>query len=363
MRRPKLYSVIHLLLLLILLCALYFAFNNANLELQTSTDIHAPQSLQFVHTSSLPLLVSRPIRDEYNIWLIFTKVTNKSLLTTKFYNVIYNLMNLSTVPLEFHVIVDNISKPIAKAQFSEIVYKANHSLIYKFYDVEDCAAKIDDIVKVMTPFFSSKPGTYYSDALFYMSLGLYRIAPASHKRAILLDCDLYFKKDIKLLFEEFDRFKSSAIFGLAPELTPVYRHILHMYKKKHKTTFGDFYRAQTVTLNEIHPNGFQGYNSGVVLIFLDKQRLSKDFSHIISKENVLNMTEKYKFRGHLGDQDFYTLVGYEYPHIIQTLNCGFNRQLCTWWRDHGYRDIFDSYFKCDHPIVVLHGNCNTKIPK
>lgn len=48
-------------------------------------------------------------------------------------------------------------------------------------------------------------GTYYSDALFYISLGLYRIAPVSQARAVLLDCDLYFKQDIKLLFEEFDR--------------------------------------------------------------------------------------------------------------------------------------------------------------
>ncbi|KAG5890576.1 hypothetical protein JTB14_012704 [Gonioctena quinquepunctata] len=112
----------------------------------------------------------------------------------------------------------------------------------------------------------SHRGTYYSDALFYISLGLYRIAPLNQNIAILLDCDLYFKKDIGLLFNEFDT-----------------------------------------------------------------------------------------FRGHLGDQDFYTLVGNEYPHLIQTLNCKFNRQLCTWWRDHGYSNIFEHYFKCNHDIVVLHG--------
>jgi hypothetical protein len=48
-------------------------------------------------------------------------------------------------------------------------------------------------------------GTYYSDALFYISLGLYRIAPQSQNRALLLDCDLYLKKDIHLVFKEFDR--------------------------------------------------------------------------------------------------------------------------------------------------------------
>ncbi|XP_030761365.1 xyloside xylosyltransferase 1-like [Sitophilus oryzae] len=299
---------------------------------------------------------------DYNVWLIFTKVTNKSTLTFKFQNLISNLLNVSTVPLKFHIIVDEKSKTIAKYKLSEVVYSLNKSLVYTFYNVQDCSTKLSDIVNVMTPFFSSRPGTYFSDALFYISLGLYRIAPSSQKRGILLDCDLYFKKDIALLFDEFDRFKPTALYGLAPELTPVYRHILHMYKLKHNTTFGDYYCDNSIT-EGIHPHGFQGYNSGVVLIDFEKQRESKQYLQMISRESIKNMTEKYRFRGHLGDQDFYTLLGYEHPDLIQTLNCGFNRQLCTWWKDHGYSDIFKHYFQCNHSIVVLHGNCNTRIPK
>lgn len=213
--------------------------------------------------------------------------------------------------------------------------------------------------------FKFFPGTYYSGALFYISLGLYRIAPKTQQRAILLDCDLYFKKDVLLLFKQFENFKIGALFGLAPELTPVYRHILHSYKLKHKSTFGEYYTNKITwnTTTQNHPYGFQGYNSGVVLLDLQAIRKSKEFLHVISNETVRNLTEKYKFRGHLGDQDFYTLIGYEYPNLIQTINCGFNRQLCTWWRDHGYSNIFDQYFTCNHSIVVLHGNCNTKIPK
>lgn len=158
------------------------------------------------------------------------------------------------------------------------------------------------------------------------------------------------------------RFKPTALFGLAPELTTVYRHILHIYKRTHKTSFGEFYHQHPISYQSVHPRGFQGYNSGVVLINFELLRESGEFRLLITKENVRNITEKYKFRGHLGDQDFYTLMGFEYPHLVQTINCGFNRQLCTWWRDHGYQNIFDYYFKCDHPIVVLHGNCNTKIP-
>uniref|UniRef100_A0A6P7GN63 Xyloside xylosyltransferase 1 n=1 Tax=Diabrotica virgifera virgifera TaxID=50390 RepID=A0A6P7GN63_DIAVI len=298
---------------------------------------------------------------EYNIWLIFTKVTNVSTLSYKFRDLIHNLLNVSSVPLKFNIIVDKVSQGIAENQIADVIY-GNKTLVYSFYDIEESAKKIQDIVEVMTPHFSSKPGTYYSDALFYISLGLYRIAPQSQHYAILLDCDLYFKKDISLLFNEFDRFKPGALFGLAPELTPVYRHILHMYKAKHNTTFGEYYHDNNIS-NDVHPRGFQGYNSGVVLINLAAQRKSLEFPKVISNGTVQAMTSKYRFRGHLGDQDFYTLVGYEYPHLIQTLNCGFNRQLCTWWRDHGYSNIFSNYFKCEHDIVVLHGNCNTRIPK
>lgn len=112
-----------------------------------------------------------------------------------------------------------------------------------------------------------------------------------------------------------------------------------------------------------HPRGFQGYNSGVVLLNLNAIRKSVEYSRILQKDTVQSLTNKYKFRGHLGDQDFYTLMGFEYPHLIQTLHCGFNRQLCVWWKDHGYKDVFDKYFQCNHSIVILHGNCNTKISK
>lgn len=91
----------------------------------------------------------------------------------------------------------------------------------------------------------------------------------------------------------FFSFKPTAVFGLAPELTPVYRHILHMYKAKHNTTFGEFYHKDNIS-NSVHPKGFQGYNSGVVLINFKAQRHSKDFPIIIKNETVYNLTTKYR---------------------------------------------------------------------
>lgn len=101
----------------------------------------------------------------------------------------------------------------------------------------------------------------------------------------------------------------------------------------------------------------------MVLVDLLAVRKSQEYARLLRNDTVMQITADYNFHGHLGDQDFYTLIGYNYPHLIQTLHCGYNRQLCTWWRDHGYNDVFQYYFKCRHETVVLHGNCNTRIPK
>ena len=53
----------------------------------------------------------------------------------------------------------------------------------------------------------------------------------------------------------------------------------------------------------------------------------------------------------------------EHPELFHVLDCTWNRQLCTWWKDHGYSDVFDQYFRCDGEVKIYHGNCNTPIPE
>lgn len=157
----------------------------------------------------------------------------------------------------------------------------------QYYDVHELALQLQDIVSVMSPHFSSKPGTYYSDALFFLSLGLHRIAPVDQNVAAMFDADTKFRKDIKELFEEFNSFGSQALFGLAPELTPVYRHVLYLYRNKQPNTlFGE----------PASSGGYPGYNSGVVLFNLDKLRNSTVYERIVKKESVDAMTEKYHFK-------------------------------------------------------------------
>ena len=172
------------------------------------------------------------------------------------------------------------------------------------------------------------------------------------KRVISLDSDLFFQTDIKQLFAMFDNFKPYTIFGLAREQQPVYRHILHMYRNRNPGT----------KVGEPPPYGMTGFNSGVMLINLKHMRNSKKYNQLLDKNVVKEIANKYTFQGHLGDQDFYTLLNLDYPELFQVLPCSWNRQLCTWWRDNGYAEVFDLYYNCPEPIHVYHGNCGTKMP-
>lgn len=59
----------------------------------------------------------------------------------------------------------------------------------------------------------------------------------------------------------------------------------------------------------------------------------------------------------------YTLLGAKHPDLFVPLPCQWNRQLCTYWRDHGYKDVFEDYYACKGPIFVYHGNCKSKLPE
>lgn len=110
-------------------------------------------------------------------------------------------------------------------------------------------------------------------------------------------------------------------------------------------------------------HGYPGLNSGVVLLNFDRIRRSKLYEASLWPDNIERLYRKYHFKGHLGDQDFYTLLGYEHPSVIYRLDCVWNRQLCTWWKEHGYSDIFDTFFRCEGKIRLYHGNCNTRVPE
>lgn len=72
-----------------------------------------------------------------------------------------------------------------------------------FHNIEDASDKVRPITETMQLYFSSVPGSYYSDSLFYISLGLHNIAPSYHHKVILVDIDIKFETDIIKLYEHF----------------------------------------------------------------------------------------------------------------------------------------------------------------
>ncbi|GAB0100354.1 Xyloside xylosyltransferase 1 [Sergentomyia squamirostris] len=299
---------------------------------------------------------------EHNIFVIYTK--ENYLLKSKFELFLKSLLKFTSIDLHLHIITDEKSETSAENVLKGQIRKYRKRVFYTLYDVEDFAAKINDIVYVMMPFFSSHAGSYYSDALFFLSLGLHRIVDPKMTQAILIDCDVVFRTDVKMLFEQFRKFSPENLFGLAPELTPVYRHILYKYRATYpKSNFGNPYYPAASSRRKVQKLGYPGLNSGIVMLQLDRIRASKMYAESLKFDNVKHLTDKYSFKGHLGDQDFYTLLGYEFPALIYRLDCVWNRQLCTWWKEHGYSDVFDQFFHCEGKIKVYHGNCNTRVPE
>lgn len=307
------------------------------------------------HISSSVIKYEHNTTLDYIVWCIFTKVKHKnSPLRYKFERFIHSILKHSSVVITLNVISDKNSQIIAESVIKKIVFDTGKDIKVLYQDVIYATESISNITAVMQPAFSPQHGGYYSDALFYISLGLHKLSNPEHVKAIMIDVDTEFRVDIALLFKQFDSFDDKAILALAPELSPVYQHVLYLYRSHHnKTKFG----------SPLGNGGFPGLNSGVILFRFDRIRASSLYETLMTQDSVNRLLKKYSFTGHLGDQDMYTLIKMEYPHLIHVLPCGWNRQLCKWWRDHGYLDVFANFSRCDEEIKIYHGNCNTPIPR
>lgn len=83
------------------------------------------------------------------------------------------------------------------------------------------------------------------------------------------------------------RFSEGAVLGIAPELSPVYQHILYQFRSKHKHThLGSAFSM----------GGFPGVNSGVLLLDFDRIRASDEYNQLLTPSAVKLMVDKYSFK-------------------------------------------------------------------
>lgn len=179
-----------------------------------------------------------------------------------------------------------------------------------------------------------------------------RILSEDVTRVILLDADFFFNTDIKQLFDQFDNFKETTIFGLALVQQPTYRLGFKRYREEHPGT----------KIGDPPPDGVTGYNGGLSMLHLTNMRRSKLYKRILLNNAVKEYAEKYQFRGTRAEQDFFVLLDAEHhDELFYVVPCQWNRQLCHF--DAGFNTIvYNSYHQCSKPIYAYHGNCHSKMP-
>ncbi|KAL1788113.1 xyloside xylosyltransferase 1 [Sigmodon hispidus] len=295
---------------------------------------------------------------DYHLLMMFTKAEHNAALQAKARVALRSLLRLAKFEahevLNLHFVSEEASREVAKALLRELLPPAaGFKCKVIFHDVAVLTDKLFPIVEAMQKHFSAGSGTYYSDSIFFLSVAMHQLMPKEILRIIQLDLDLKYKTNIRELFEEFDNFLPGAVIGIAREMQPVYRHTFWQFRHENPNT----------RVGDPPPEGLPGFNSGVMLLNLEAMRQSPLYSHLLEPAWVQQLADKYHFRGHLGDQDFFTMIGMEHPELFHVLDCTWNRQLCTWWRDHGYTDVFQAYFHCEGHVKIYHGNCNTPIPE
>ncbi|KAK7496775.1 hypothetical protein BaRGS_00011984 [Batillaria attramentaria] len=294
-------------------------------------------------------ITDSPDEHEIPVLMSFVNADNSNSLQMKFKTCMFSMVKLSSAPIVLYVAGDKISQGIAESIVAPLDKKKVRLVTL---DVDALGREMEGLLHTMQHHFSYKGGSYYSHALFFLSIAMHKLAPPTLRRLIMLDADLQFKADIKHLFDLFEKFEPSNLVGIGYEFSPVYRNVLWKYRNEHPGT----------RLGGPKPDGLPGFNSGVLLLDLEKMRASALYNSLLDAVVMKEMSEKYFFQGHLGDQDFYTLVSFEHEDMFYVLPCTWNRQLCQWWRDKGIQDVFDDYFSCDGPINIYHGNCNAPFP-
>ncbi|XP_071476898.1 xyloside xylosyltransferase 1-like [Diadema antillarum] len=291
---------------------------------------------------------------KYHILHTLTNTHKMPHLKTRFEVCMKSILKTSSVDLLFFFVVDQQSKSYLESALQEITNLniAKSKFQFIFMDIDDLAKELAPLVEMMQSKIQGKH-PYYMESIFFLSTMLHEnLLPDYVNRIIMLDTDLKFMSDIKELFDHFDRFQGDNIIGIAHEQQPVYRHIFSLYRSQNRGTL----------VGAPPPDGLTGFNSGVLLLNLDKMRASKHLKQFLTPDVIVSVRDKYHFRGHLGDQDFYTLVSMEKEDLFYVLPCSWNKQLCQWWKNKGYDDVWDQYFECKGKIHIYHGNCNTPIP-
>ena len=193
---------------------------------------------------------------------------------------------------------------------------SNNFLHLIFHNVDEVTDEISNIVEPLQKAFGNHKS--YKDPLFFLSAGLFKHkgfekvkGQGLNGKLVLIDIDVKFKVSVKQLFEEFKNFDDRQMLGITREMQPVYYHLMYrenyrLYEKEHKIQRGIPSMIKEAILNDKNNRYFgslknPGYNTGVILLDLEKQRREHDekgksiinWAHFLKFSTIKLLTNKF----------------------------------------------------------------------
>ncbi|KAM6091911.1 xylosyl- and glucuronyltransferase LARGE1 isoform 4-T5 [Theristicus caerulescens] len=221
-------------------------------------------------------------------------------------------------PLHFHLIADAIAKQILATLFQTWMVPA---VRIDFYDADELKSEVSWI-----------PNKHYSGIYGLMKLVLTKTLPSNLERVIVLDTDITFATDIAELWAVFHKFKGQQVLGLVENQS-------------------DWYLGNLWKNHRPWPALGRGYNTGVILLLLDKLRKMKweQMWRLTAERELMSMLST-----SLADQDIFNAVIKQNPFLVYQLPCFWNVQLSDHTRsEQCYRDVSD--------LKVIHWNSPKKL--
>ena len=168
------------------------------------------------------------------------------------------------------------------------------------------------------------PTTHYSGTFALLKLLIPEILPPTVERVVVIDTDMIFNRDIKLLWSFFHEFDKRQLIGIAGEQSTTYTLLSNKW----------------LVVNH-------GYNSGLML--MDLKKLRELHWYMFWKAEVsANLLTFHILE--LADQDVVNSVAYEYPDMFYEIPCHWNRQ----WQPSGNACELSAF--PENEISVLHFN-------
>jgi len=174
--------------------------------------------------------------------------------------------------------------------------------------------------------------------LYLLKPFLFTLLPASVEAVLVLDVDLRVLPGGSLREVLGQRFlralrRSGALMALAVELQPTYLRI----------------------------GMEQGFNGGVQVLDLKAQRASASYGAFLEGFSFAHPAyARYRHNLDLGDQTLYSILNETHPSAVAELQCGWNFNVCQYWRTHGDAGVQwgreASVAGCRGSVRVVHGN-------